>query len=84
MYSLIIKIILWFPFFILAFIFGAIGRFFYYVIPHLSYVFYKISNFLWALIINDVRHSLKHIIKDSSEGTHSKKYWDYLKKEEEK
>ena len=75
MTSLIIKLILWFPFFIVALLFGAIGGLFFYLIPHLAMLSYKLSNFLMKLIINDMSRSI--------EGTPLKKHWEQFKQQEQ-
>ena len=74
MTSLIIKLILWFPFFIVALLFGALGGLFFYLIPPLAFIPYKVSNFLMKLIINDMTRSI--------EGTPLKKYWEQFKQQQ--
>ena len=58
----IIKLILWFPIFLIAWILGVIGSFFT-RLPNLftpiAFIFLKSSNFILKLIMNDMVHSAK-------------------------
>lgn len=59
MTSFIIKIILWFPFFIFAMILALIGNIFYYLIPPFAILPFRASNFLIVLMLKDLQNTAK-------------------------
>jgi hypothetical protein len=83
MYSLIIKIILWFPIVLIAFIFGVIGDLLTrlpYLFAPIAFIFLKSCHFIYTIALKDLVHSLKSTPLEK----HIPLFNTYFKEEEEK
>jgi hypothetical protein len=74
MTSFIIKIILWFPFLVFAFLLALIGNIFYYLLPPFAILPFKASNFLIVMILKDLENTAK--------DTPVEKYFNLIKRED--